>query len=217
MEIQRIIHERRDINGEQISTAKVIIQGGISQTEIDALPLSDERLTSYTEILEHSLTFRQPPNQALIEAQQQAEQLQFQLASLTEQTATLIDEKTRLNEEVTELSGRLLGLITPPIQGDPWQSDKRYTRGDSATEGDVLYDSLRFNKGKQPSLFPDYWVPRQAQPVPVVWTDMATGTSIAVGSLVIHNDQTWRCIKAHNKSIVRQPSAISDYWEEVMT
>lgn len=217
MEILRVIFELRDLSGEQVETAKVYIQGGISLSDIEALMLSDERLTGYTELYEHSLTFRKAPNQELLLAKELAQQLEFTVATLTERTSTLNTEKTMLIEEVTELSGRLNGLITPPVQGADWDNDKRYARGDTAIEGDISYTSLKFNRGKRPSLSPDYWKPAQPQTTVLVWTDIPIGSSIQEGNLVTYNSKIWNCTNPHIKSLIRQPSAFSDYWQEVVT
>lgn len=214
MEILRIIHEIRNFNHEQVSTAKVFVQGGVSQEQIDALFASHEELSSYSELMEHSLTFRQPADQALVEVQERAEQLELEVGLLTQQATVLEGQKTQLLDEVSELSGRLSGLISPPIQGAAWDASKRYTRDDRVVEGENEYRCLRFNRGKQPSLSPEYWALVVEIPGLLVWAELASGTEITIDTRVTHNNKTWVCVKAHTKGIIRQPSAFSEYWSE---
>lgn len=214
MEILRIIHETRNLEDEQVSTAKIYLAGGISQEELDALPLSQEQLSSYTELIEHCLVYRQPADQVLVEARQMNQFLEGKVTALTQQTSNLTEEKQQLTEEVNELSGRLTGLISPPIQGESWDISKRYTRGDTVKENETAYVCLRFCRGKQPSLSPEYWAVKEVSTGVLVWSDLETNINIPVDSLVTHNEKTWICTKAHTKSLLRQPSAFSDYWKE---
>ena len=110
------------------------------------------------------------------------------------------------------------GLLPIPVPGEEWSAAKWYIQGDTVTFGGVLYECLKTCKGKAPTE-EGYW--REAEdmgetPPPLIWQDIESGAAIEVGTVVRHNDLIWRCIKAHGKSIIRQPSAVQrEYWEEI--
>ena len=110
------------------------------------------------------------------------------------------------------------GLVALPVDGEAWDATKWYRLGDRVVAEGISYTCQKICKGKAPGGTSTiaYWIvtPLAEQPTP--WGDIPSGDTIAVGIIVTHNELTWRCVKEHTKSIVRQPSKVqTDYWEVV--
>lgn len=118
------------------------------------------------------------------------------------------------------LSDARAGLIAAPEAGEAWDAAKWYRSGDTVMYQDVGYTCRKTCKGKEPgadSLIAYWEATPKEEPGPVLaWGEIAGGEMIPVGQIVTHNDKTWRCVKAHARSVIRQPSAVQvEYWEAV--
>ena len=49
------------------------------------------------------------------------------------------------------------GLTPIPVQDDIWNRDRRYIVGDTATDGGILYEAIRYSKRRLPSASPNHW------------------------------------------------------------
>ena len=112
------------------------------------------------------------------------------------------------------------GLIAAPEAGEAWDAAKWYRSGDTVMHGAVGYTCRKTCKGREPGVSGPipYWeaAPKEEPGTVLAWGEIAGGEMIPVGQIVTHNDKTWRCIKAHAKSVIRQPSAVqTEYWEAV--
>lgn len=104
------------------------------------------------------------------------------------------------------------GLAPIPTPGAEWSPTTRYTTGDTAMHGSVLYTAAKYSRGKSPADNPDCWASPSA-PTYQVWGDITDGTVIAEGTIVTHGGATWVCTSQHIKSTVYKPKAGSSKWE----
>ena len=189
-------YENRMKDSAMVDAVRIGLDGGtLSEAQLDALKAEHP---GYTEVLEHTLVLYKPP---------------------VDPTVPLLAEIVALTEERDELTVR---LVSPPVRGEPWDGAKRYIRGDTALDGGVLYTAKAFNRGKQPSLHPLLWDKVPEAPVLTRWEDDPASHPYVAGDLRTYDLDgdpqqrgNWRCKKAHTKSTVRRPMAVSDYWEVV--
>ena len=151
----------------------------------------------------------------------EAEELRGALAAKNE---ALTAKEAELAQAIQDA---LAGLISPPEPGEAWDGAKWYRAGDTVRREGVLYTCLVTCKGKDPGTEPPpgaadgliaYWEAAPEEPENILaWADIENGAVIHVGQLATHNGETWRCLKEHAKSIIRQPSAVqAEYWEKAM-
>ena len=124
----------------------------------------------------------------------------------------LAEKEHELDQAIHEARNR---LVSPPSPGEEWVIEKWYCSGDTVLFEGEDYTCQKTCKGRHPNLA-DYWAVTPQVMEPILWGDIPSGDTIAVGTIVTHNELTWRCVKEHTKSIVRQPSKVqTDYWEVV--
>ena len=130
-------------------------------------------------------------------------------------------EEDKLRAQLEQvLADARAGLIAAPEAGEAWDAAKWYRSGDTVMHGAVGYTCRKTCKGREPGVSGPipYWeaAPKEEPGTVLAWGEIAGGEMIPVGQIVTHNDKTWRCIKAHAKSVIRQPSAVqTEYWEAV--
>lgn len=131
--------------------------------------------------------------------------------------AKLEAKEAELNQAIQDARA---GLVAAPVDGEAWEKGKWYRKGDRVEHEGKNYVCEKTCKGKEPGAvgLALFWVlaGEQEPGQTLLWADIENGAVIPVGQLVTHNGETWRCLKEHGKSIIRQPSEVqTEYWEKV--
>lgn len=159
------------------------------------------------------------------------EELAAELAAMPPPPPSEVDD---LRAEVAQLQAALEdaesnayqaareGLTAIPQPGEAWHDKKRYIRGDTVTDGGMLYEALRYSRGRQPSQSPEHWRIKPAAPTGPRWEDDVSGHTYVAGDYRTYDldgdaelRKLYRCKQGHKKALVRRPAPISDYWEVV--
>lgn len=236
---QGIIEGQGGVRGAMCDTVQITLAGVPGLEVMQALMagsfMTDDgrALAGYTGLAECRLTLYREPQDARDRAMQQMT-AQAEVQAERERQALLQAEKARQEaaqaQEQAEQARQEMGevmeevqarLVSPPAQGQPWREDARYIQGDEASEDGAVYLAVRFSRGKRPSASPQHWEVKTEPTQPQRWEDDPSAHPYVVGDLRTYDldgdasqRKTWRCKKAHNRSTVRRPMAVSDFWEE---
>jgi len=189
MEIKTIFHEPRTVEGERVDTAKIMIEGGVTAEEIEALK-EREGLEGFTEVLEHYVTLYKPPK-----AQALADTLADLAVKLPDELAL---EHPDLYPDWEALEGEIRDGVRLRYEGGLYRVKQTHTKQDHyppGTDTAALYTRI------------------SAEEEIPAWV---TGQSYAKDTQVTHGGKTWLSMVDNNTWEPGAAGVFDSIWREVI-